>query len=145
MARSKAKTTFMIADAGAERVRHHLFHPQDVQNAHLHRGEFRSSEFVLAALSSNFYDPTLTRRAARCVSNARSNHRVAQTARDIHDGGDREKEKVSALSHGTCCDSSIYLLIAPPSPVLGCPPEQEQGEKRGQTFFLPIFRLTKYE
>ena len=48
----------LLGPVYVERLREHLPHPQDVRSAHLHRGEFRSSEFVLAALSSSFYDPT---------------------------------------------------------------------------------------
>lgn len=47
----------LLGAVHVERLRKYWPHPQDVRNAHLHRGEFRSSEFVLEALSSDFYDP----------------------------------------------------------------------------------------
>jgi hypothetical protein len=34
------------------------FRPQEVRNAHLHRGEFRGSEFVQHLMMSSFHDPT---------------------------------------------------------------------------------------
>jgi hypothetical protein len=34
------------------------FRPQEVRNAHLHRGEFRGSEFVEHFMMSSFHDPT---------------------------------------------------------------------------------------
>jgi hypothetical protein len=34
------------------------FRPQDVRSAHLHRGEFRGSEFIQHAMMSSFQDPT---------------------------------------------------------------------------------------
>jgi hypothetical protein len=37
---------------------HPRTHPQSVRNAHLHRAEFRGSEFDLAAVLSNYRDPT---------------------------------------------------------------------------------------
>jgi hypothetical protein len=42
----------------ADRLKEQWFRPQDVRNAHLHRGEFRGSEFVEHAMISSFRDPT---------------------------------------------------------------------------------------
>lgn len=42
----------------ADQLQEQWFRPQDVRNAHLHRGEFRGSEFVQQALMSSFQDPT---------------------------------------------------------------------------------------
>jgi hypothetical protein len=48
----------LLGDATAQRLREHWFRPQDVRHAHLHRGEFRGSEFVLSAIMSSYQDPT---------------------------------------------------------------------------------------
>lgn len=42
----------------ADQLQEQWFRPQDVRNAHLHRGEFRGSEFVQHAMMSSFQDPT---------------------------------------------------------------------------------------
>jgi hypothetical protein len=42
----------------AERLQEQWFRPQDVRNAHLHRGEFRASEFVRDMVASSYLDPT---------------------------------------------------------------------------------------
>jgi len=39
-------------------LRNEGFRPQEVRNAHLHRGEFRGSEFVQHLMISSFHDPT---------------------------------------------------------------------------------------
>jgi len=48
----------LLGNANAERLREHWFRPQDVRHAHLHRGEFRGSEFAPAVIMSSYYDPT---------------------------------------------------------------------------------------
>ena len=48
----------LLGKSSGDLLRKDWFRPQDVRNAHLHRGEFRGSEFVLAAIMSNYYDPT---------------------------------------------------------------------------------------
>jgi hypothetical protein len=40
------------------RHRENSLRPQEVRNAHLHRGVFRGSEFVEAAMWSSFHDPS---------------------------------------------------------------------------------------
>ena len=50
----------LLGKLHAERLQQPWFRPQDVRNAHLHRGEFRGSEFVQAAITSSYYDPTFT-------------------------------------------------------------------------------------
>ena len=42
----------------AAQLQEQWFRPQSVRNAHLHRGEFRGSEFVQHAMMSSFQDPT---------------------------------------------------------------------------------------
>ena len=48
----------LLGKASAERLQEHWFRPQDVRSAHLHRGEFRGSEFLQAAMMSSYQDPT---------------------------------------------------------------------------------------
>jgi len=47
-----------FAAPSAKRRKEEWFHPQDVRNAHLHRGEFRSSEFVRNMVMSTYQDLT---------------------------------------------------------------------------------------
>jgi len=42
----------------AARLKQHWFRPQEVRSVHLHRGEFRGSEYVLAAMMASYRDPT---------------------------------------------------------------------------------------
>jgi len=42
----------------SHRLQENWFRPQNTRNAHLHRGEFRSSEFVRRMMMSSFEDPT---------------------------------------------------------------------------------------
>jgi hypothetical protein len=48
------------------------FRPQNMRNAHLHTGEFRGSEFVYAAITSSYHDPTFgqARRALALITQA---------------------------------------------------------------------------
>ena len=48
----------LLGKASAERLQEHWFRPQDVRSAHLHRGEFRGSEFLQATMMSSYQDPT---------------------------------------------------------------------------------------
>jgi hypothetical protein len=57
----------LLDKASAERLRRQLFHqqlhpethPQSIRSAHLHRGEFRASEYLLVPMMSSYYqDPT---------------------------------------------------------------------------------------
>ena len=57
----------------ADQLQEQWFRPQDVRNAHLHRGEFRGSEFVQHAMMSSFQDPTFDQ-ACRML------HEIAQAA-----------------------------------------------------------------
>jgi len=50
----------LLGKQHAERLRERGFRAQDVRSAHLHRGEFHGSEFVQAAITSSYYDPTFT-------------------------------------------------------------------------------------
>ena len=50
----------LLGKLHAKRLQQPWFCPQDVRNAHLHRGESRGSEFVQAAIMSSYYDPTFT-------------------------------------------------------------------------------------
>lgn len=62
----------LLGKASADRLREHWFRPQDVRNAHLHSGEFRGSEFVHAAITSSYHDPTFdqARRALTPIAQA---------------------------------------------------------------------------
>jgi hypothetical protein len=42
----------------ANQLQEQWFRPQNIRNVHLHRGEFRGSEFVQHAMMSSFQDPT---------------------------------------------------------------------------------------
>jgi hypothetical protein len=42
----------------ADRLKEEWFRPQDIRSAHMHRGEFRSSEFVRTLIMSSYQDPT---------------------------------------------------------------------------------------
>jgi hypothetical protein len=48
----------LLGKPTADLLQEQWFRPQDVRNAHLHRGEFRGSEFVQHAMMSSFQDPT---------------------------------------------------------------------------------------
>lgn len=49
----------LLGSASAKLLQEDWFRPQDIRNAHLHRGEFRGSEFAdRGMMSSRFYDPT---------------------------------------------------------------------------------------
>jgi hypothetical protein len=48
----------LLGKSHAERLRESGLRPQDLRNAHLHRGEFHGSELVQAAITSSYYDPT---------------------------------------------------------------------------------------
>jgi hypothetical protein len=49
----------LLSSAAAKLLQEEWFRPQDIRNAHLHRGEFRGSEFAdRRMMSSRFYDPT---------------------------------------------------------------------------------------
>jgi hypothetical protein len=48
----------LLGKENADRLQEHWFRPQDVRNAHFHRGEFRASEFVRDMLASSYLDPT---------------------------------------------------------------------------------------
>jgi len=48
----------LLGKPSADLLQEQWFRPQDVRNAHLHRGEFRGSEFVQRAMMSSFLDPT---------------------------------------------------------------------------------------
>jgi hypothetical protein len=48
----------LLGKPTADQLQEQWFRPQDVRNAHLHRGEFRGSEFVPHAMMSSFQDPT---------------------------------------------------------------------------------------
>ena len=48
----------LLGKPKADLLREQWFRPQDIRNAHLHRGEFRGSEFVQHAMMSSFQDPT---------------------------------------------------------------------------------------
>ena len=57
----------------ADLLQEQWFRPQDVRNAHLHRGEFRGSEFVQHLMMSSFQDPTFDQ-ACRVL------HQITQAA-----------------------------------------------------------------
>jgi hypothetical protein len=48
----------LLGKPTADLLQEQWFRPQEVRNAHLHRGEFRGSEFVQHAMMSSFQDPT---------------------------------------------------------------------------------------
>ena len=48
----------LLGKTQADRLRERSFKPQDIRNAHLHRGEFRGLEFDLRVIMSSYYDPT---------------------------------------------------------------------------------------
>jgi hypothetical protein len=48
----------LLGKPTANLLQEQWFRPQDVRNAHLHRGEFRGSEFVQHVMMSSFKDPT---------------------------------------------------------------------------------------
>ena len=48
----------LLGAASAQRLREDWFRPQDVRHVHLHRGEFRGSEFLETAFTSGYHDPT---------------------------------------------------------------------------------------
>jgi hypothetical protein len=48
----------LLGKPTADLLQEQWFRPQDVRNAHLHRGEFRGSEFIQHAMMSSFQDPT---------------------------------------------------------------------------------------
>jgi hypothetical protein len=48
----------LLGKPKADLLQEQWFRPQDVRNAHLHRGEFRGSEFVQHTMMSSFQDPT---------------------------------------------------------------------------------------
>jgi hypothetical protein len=48
----------LLGKATADRLQEHWFRPQNVRNAHLHRGEFRSSEMLHDMIASSYIDPT---------------------------------------------------------------------------------------
>jgi hypothetical protein len=62
----------LLGEATAERLHEYGFRPQEVRNVHLHRGEFRGSEFVPAAIMSSYHDPTFdeARRALAPITQA---------------------------------------------------------------------------
>jgi hypothetical protein len=51
----------LLGKPTADLLQEEWFSPQDVRNAHLHRGELRGSEFVQHAMMSSFRDPTFDR------------------------------------------------------------------------------------
>jgi hypothetical protein len=57
----------LLGEATARSLREHWFQPQEIRNAHLHRGEFHGSEFVLSAMMASYYDPTFDQ-ARRALS-----------------------------------------------------------------------------
>jgi hypothetical protein len=48
----------LLGKPSAEKFQEHWFRPQDIRNAHLHRGEFRGAEFVRQMVMSSYRDPT---------------------------------------------------------------------------------------
>jgi hypothetical protein len=48
----------LLGKDAANRLQENWFRPQDIRSAHMHRGEFRSSEFVRSMMMSSFQDPT---------------------------------------------------------------------------------------
>jgi hypothetical protein len=48
----------LLGEATAQRLGEHWFRPQEIRHAHLHRGEFHGSEFVLSAMMASYHDPT---------------------------------------------------------------------------------------
>jgi len=62
----------LLGKSQADRLKEHWFRPQDVRSAHLHRGEFRDSEYVLETMMSNYQDPTfdLARRELASMTQA---------------------------------------------------------------------------
>lgn len=48
----------LLGKPNADLLQEEWFRPQDVRNAHLHRGEFRGSEFVHHLMLSSFRDPS---------------------------------------------------------------------------------------
>jgi hypothetical protein len=48
----------LLGRATADRLREQWFRPQYVRSAHLHRGEFHDSEYVMAAMMGSYKDPT---------------------------------------------------------------------------------------
>ena len=48
----------LLGKTVADRLLEPWLRPQDVRNVHLHRGEFRGSEFVSTALMQSYQDPT---------------------------------------------------------------------------------------
>ena len=50
----------LLGKPHAAHLRESALRPQEVRSAHFHRGEFRGSEFVQAAITSSYYDPTFT-------------------------------------------------------------------------------------
>ncbi len=48
----------LLGNAIAEQLHEEWFRPQNVRSAHLHRGEFRGSEFVQHMFMSSYQDPT---------------------------------------------------------------------------------------
>lgn len=63
----------LLGKPTADLLQEEWFRPQDVRNAHLHRGEFRGSEFVQHAIMSSFQDPTFDQAS-------RELYRIAQAA-----------------------------------------------------------------
>ncbi len=60
----------LLGSAVTQRLQEDWFRPQDVRNAHLHRGESYGSEFVQAEMMSSYYDPTFdhARRALATIT-----------------------------------------------------------------------------
>lgn len=48
----------LLGKSTVDLLQEQWFRPQDVRNAHLHRGELRGSEFIQHAMMSSFQDPT---------------------------------------------------------------------------------------
>jgi hypothetical protein len=63
----------LLGKCTADLLLEQWFRPQDVRNVHLHRGEFRGSEFVHHLMHSSFQDSTFDE-ACRVL------HRVVQAA-----------------------------------------------------------------
>jgi hypothetical protein len=56
----------LVGKPSADLLREPGFQAQDVRSAHLHAGEFRSSEFLVQTMAEPFYDPTFDQ-AARAL------------------------------------------------------------------------------
>lgn len=83
-------TEELLGKARADMLQEEWFRPQAVRNAHLHRGEFRGSEFTQRVTMSSFLDPTFDQ-AWRMLAQI--------TGRRSSNGSDE-------TAHLSCCRSS---------------------------------------